>query len=123
MKKVLFLAAIYTLLTTSCFDECTFRTCVKADFNIPNSLVFVFDFDSTYTADEVEDAHIIKYTKNGAFNQALDTFYFTEQFNNDDYLMALSHTNPFSSNGTIILNSYKAFDISSSRMQPEQTIS
>ena len=110
MKKILFFIAISALFTSSCFDECTFRTCGAADFNVPNSLVFIFDFDAAYTPDDIENAHIIKYTKNGAFNQALDTFYFTEQFNTSDYLMVLSDPKPFSSGGTINIHSYEDFD-------------
>lgn len=109
MKKILIFAMLLSLLTTSCFDECAFRTCAAPNFDIINALVFNFD-DSTYSNDEIATAHIIKYPKNGGFIQALDTFYFTTQFGNNDYLMVLSDPAPFSSGGTINLNSYEDFD-------------
>jgi hypothetical protein len=99
-----------SLFTTSCFDECAFRTCAAPNFDVINSLIFNFDLNTTYTSDEIADAHIIKYTKGGNFTQALDTFYFTEQFNTNNYLMVLSDPEPFSSGGTLNLNSYEDFD-------------
>jgi|GEM_PF-2140826 hypothetical protein len=108
MKEILIFVIAASLLTTSCFDECTFETCAAPNFNVINALVF--NFDTTYSNSDIADAHIIKYTKGGNFSQALDTFYFTEQFNNNDYLMVLSDPEPFSSGGTLNLNSYENFD-------------
>ena len=110
MKKLLIFAIMTSLFTTSCFDECAFRTCAAPNFDIINALVFNFDLNTTYSNDEVANAHIIKYTKGGNFTQALDTFYFTEQFSNNDYLMVLSDPAPFFSSGSINLNSYEDFD-------------
>lgn len=110
MKKLLIFAVMTSLFTTSCFDECAFRTCAAPNFDIINALVFNFDLNTTYSANDVAEAHIIKYTKNNNFAQALDTFYFTEQFSKNDYLMVISDPAPFHSGTTINLNAYEDFD-------------
>jgi hypothetical protein len=85
MKKILFFAMMTSLFTTSCFNQCAFRTYAAPNFDIINTLIFNFDLNTTYSDDEVANAHITKYTKGGNFIPALDTFYFTEPFNNNDY--------------------------------------
>ncbi len=110
MKKILFFIATVIIFTTSCFDDCTFRNCPIPDFDNINALVFTFDLNTTYSIDEVEDAHIIRYDKNNNFVNALDTFYFKTQFDNGNFLMVLSDPKPFSSGGTFNLNSYENFD-------------
>lgn len=110
MKKILLLLTIITFFITSCFDDCTFRNCAPPDFNVVNALVFNFDLNTTYTEDEIVDAHIVRYESGGTFANPIDTFYFAEQFNVGDYLMVLSDPEPFGTSGTFNLNSYEDFD-------------
>lgn len=110
MKKILVLLSISILFTTSCFDECAFRNCPIPNFDVINALIFTFDVNTTYTTDEVEDAHIIRYEKGSNFGESVDTFYFANQFAEGDYLMVLSDLEPFSSGGTLNLNSYENFE-------------
>ena len=96
---------------SSCIeDECVFRNCPSPDFDKINALNFNFDTENTYSFDEIQNAHIIQFVKNSNFTQALDTFYFTEQFREEDYLMVLSDPKPFVSGGTLNINSYENFD-------------
>lgn len=111
MKKILSFLFIITILISSCIgDECTFRTCSPPDFDRINALVFNFDLNTTFTEDDVKDAHIIRYEKGENFVQALATHYFTDQFATSDYLMVLSDPAPFSNGGTVNINSYENYD-------------
>lgn len=111
MKKIGSLLFTIAIFISSCVeDDCTFRICQSPDFNKINALYFNFDTDSTYSFDEISTAHIIQYVKEGDFTQALDTFYFTEQFAQNDFIMMLSDPKPFGSGGTVNINSYEEFD-------------
>ncbi|MFK7948491.1 MAG: hypothetical protein AB8G11_12945 [Saprospiraceae bacterium] len=111
MKKILYLLFTVVIFLSSCVeDECTFKNCPAPDFDKINALSFIFDKENTYSDDEISTAHIIQYVKNSGFIQALDTFYFTEQFAQNDFVMVLSDPEPFSSGGTVNINAYEDFN-------------
>lgn len=110
MKKISFFIITLILSISSCIeDDCGFRFCPTPDFDSINALYLEFD-EEIFSVDEIAQAFIVQYTKENDFNQALDTFYFTEQFAQGNYTMILSDPEPFSSGGTVNINAYENYD-------------